>query len=138
MSFCQRIAGFFHFKMSHYSSLSVKYSRRWTNFPSVQSKFVISRAKAARNFPAWDLKQYWGLLYTLTSFFPYHIANTHRNSINSCIVRKKYIIQTSYPPTPPSQPFADLLADCTRSADYSTCVSYNFFISHPISLKFSH
>ena len=41
-------AWLFLFKMSHHTSLSVKYSRRSLNFPPAQSTFEISLRKACR------------------------------------------------------------------------------------------
>ena len=44
---CYNNAWLFLFKMSHHTSLSVKYSRRSLNFPPAQSTFEISLSKAS-------------------------------------------------------------------------------------------
>ena len=139
MSFCQRIAWLFHFKMCHHTPLIVKYSRRWTNFPSVQSKFVKSRVKGRGSLtqpsPMKSQAVLSSPIHTHQSIFltTYQILV----GIALTLVWWEKINNSDLLPTtrPPSPCFAHLLADCNHSPDYSTFVSYNFSIFRPISLK---
>ena len=114
-------------KWANHTSLSIQYSRRWTNFSPVQVQSKCWRLLSMRKgyFFATFLSQVSNVteLFTCMQIYPSSLlTNTTWQTLGSnciyCVSIRREKINTSdhYPPP---------------------CISYNLFIFCPIGLKFS-
>ena len=145
---CYSNAWLFLFKMSHYVSLSVKYSGRGLNF-SLQSIFEISLSTAklwsgeSGTYFATYPHEVWCVTEVCCpgipiSFAYYMTRHLVRISLDSIQRKNQYIGPLPHPLPSLAGGMGWLKWLQAVTPNYSNCISYNFLIFCQICLKFSH
>ena len=122
--------------MSPNTAMKAQRLRNDSTFSPVQSSFELSLGKASSDA---SVVCYWGLLSWHTRFL-WILHDRHFVTIAIESLEKKKSIHWTItpPPTLPCLPSARFNLTASVTPNYSTCISYNFFIFCPICLTFSH